>query len=355
MLHKIKGYYNNAFHGLSPISLLKQWYKDPKEWCIDNRNKLQHLAQTNLHLAIYHFNNGDSGDAIFRLHLLKLFSPFPPAAQYYMGRCYMEKFKPNKAKHYLLEYKRTGDQKFATETEYCLQVLDKRPDIDAIPISIVTHNCDRAAKYQRNPVLTEKKGQISLQRQICDMLATSLTNNEQSLAKNVLDLGCGSGILGQYIRQARMANVIVGVDISSKMLEIAQTLQFDGMQTYSRLIHQDVREFFIKSNDRNIYDIVIASNLVTYFRDIKLLFDGIDKLSTETAILVLSFKNTKDQGDQRFIHNIEEFHYSKQYIQRVIADTVWEINMDQSASIKSREDMTILLLSKKAALNDSIT
>lgn len=345
MLRKIKEYYNDTFRGLSPLAVLKQAWHDCKAWFIDNRQKLHNLTQTNLDLAAYHFHNGDSSDTIFRLQLLKLFGSFPPAAHYYMGRCYMEKFKTDKAKQYLMSYKQSGDNQFTIEATYCLSVLEKHADIHDIPLSIVTHNFDKAAKHQKNLLTVEKKGNASLPKQVYDILIKYLTDSERSLTKNVLDLGCGTGALGQHLRQARMANSIVGVDVSSKMLDIAQALQYDGMKTYSRLVRQDVREFFAKSKDYNIYDVVIASDLITYFRDIAFLLEQIDRFSTPDSVVMLSFKNTKI--DQKFMHSIEEFHYSKQYVQTVVADTMWELKMAQEVSIKSSSDMTILLLVKK--------
>ncbi|MDJ1407369.1 MAG: class I SAM-dependent methyltransferase [Candidatus Midichloria sp.] len=38
----------------------------------------------------------------------------------------------------------------------------------------------------------------------------------KSLGNNVLDMGCGTGTIGQLLRESRIANAVVGVDISKK-------------------------------------------------------------------------------------------------------------------------------------------
>jgi predicted TPR repeat methyltransferase len=350
MLKIIKKYYNDHCRGRSLLATLKEAIGHCRKLLIENRYKFQHLSQTNFDLAVYHFDNGDIRDALFRLRLLRWFGVFSPGAHYYMGRCYMGKFQYNKAKRFFTEYTNSGDGQFSIESLYCLKIIDKQRDIDAIPLSIIVHNFDKMAKYCSPLLLNKNNALTSVQRQIHDIIETYLTNRDISFVSSVLDLGCGPGILGQYLRQSQIANILIGVDASSKMLEIAKSWRCEGAKTYSKVIHKDIREFCSQSKDRNTYDMVLATGLIPYFTDIQGLLSNIDRLVAQEGLLVLSFARSTTK-EKSFIANLDEFRYSRKYVEDIVAKTNWII---QSAIDLAPENVTVLLLDRQGK-NDLAT
>lgn len=73
---------------------------------------------------------------------------------------------------------------------------------------------------------------------------------------DVLDLGCGTGLAGLEI--SPYTRRLVGVDLSSKMLEIAQS-----RNVYHRLEHSDLLPM-MQAEESSSYDVVIAADVFVY-------------------------------------------------------------------------------------------
>ncbi len=75
-----------------------------------------------------------------------------------------------------------------------------------------------------------------------------------SLKGSIVDLGCGTGLIGQIIKTSE--NILTGVDLSSKMLEKAQE-----KAVYSDLICEDIVSF-LKRNKK--FDWAVAADVLGY-------------------------------------------------------------------------------------------
>ena len=81
----------------------------------------------------------------------------------------------------------------------------------------------------------------------------------------VLELGCGSGVLGKYIKEK--CHMYIGVDLSRKMLNF-----FSKNSTLEELnLIQGITDFIPFSN--HVFDVVIINGVTMYFPDDKLLLD----------------------------------------------------------------------------------
>lgn len=74
---------------------------------------------------------------------------------------------------------------------------------------------------------------------------------------NVLDLGCGTGLIGAALKSAK--NTFDGVDVSSKMLDEARK-----KGVYEHLYKDDAVSFLQKNKD-NVYNIVLSFDVFCYF------------------------------------------------------------------------------------------
>lgn len=98
-------------------------------------------------------------------------------------------------------------------------------------------------------------------------------NLPQKEFKNILDLACGTGTYSLKLKYN--FNSLTGVDISKKMLEKAKEKSL-----YTRLIHQDIISFL--EEDKQSYDLIIASDLIPYLPEVMPLFKGVfNRLETE--------------------------------------------------------------------------
>ena len=81
-------------------------------------------------------------------------------------------------------------------------------------------------------------------------------------AFTVIDVGCGTGALGEAIVNIRPKSEIEGVDISPEMLEVAKTkLRADGSQVYSELHEADLTETIYFA--ANYFDYLVSAGAFT--------------------------------------------------------------------------------------------
>jgi predicted TPR repeat methyltransferase len=76
----------------------------------------------------------------------------------------------------------------------------------------------------------------------------------------VLDLGCGTGLMGAAIRD--LAGELVGVDLSPAMVAAAQ-----AKQLYDRLVVGDLLEFL--AADAGSFDLILAADVLVYMDDLR--------------------------------------------------------------------------------------
>jgi len=87
---------------------------------------------------------------------------------------------------------------------------------------------------------------------------------------SVLELGCGSGVLGKYIKER--CHQYVGVDLSQKMLNF-----FSEDSTLEQItLIQGITDLIPFSN--HVFDIVIINGVTMYFPDDKILLDTLTEM-----------------------------------------------------------------------------
>jgi predicted TPR repeat methyltransferase len=85
----------------------------------------------------------------------------------------------------------------------------------------------------------------------------------QGYKYSAIDLGCGTGLMGEQIKD--LCGYLVGVDLSEKMLEIARKKNI-----YDELLSKDIVVAVAESNVK--YDLVLATDVFVYIGDLAELF-----------------------------------------------------------------------------------
>jgi len=131
----------------------------------------------------------------------------------------------------------------------------------------------------------------------------AVLSNRKNL--NILDLGCGTGICGDYFRET--ARRLVGVDLSSKMLDKARS-----RNVYDALIIGELLEAFKQADAQ--YDLIIAADVFVYLGSLKPIFRAVAAALVPGGIFAFSIEKTDSQEPYilhkggRYAHTIEYIH-----------------------------------------------
>ncbi len=114
-----------------------------------------------------------------------------------------------------------------------------------------------------------------------------------------LDLGCGTGLSGRALRAA--CDVLVGVDLSEKMLEKAKLAG-----GYDELHCADLLGFLERESAP--FDLVTAADVLNYLGDLSLVFRRVRARLTDAGAFVFSTEAGRDAGfaldrTGRFLHD----------------------------------------------------
>jgi predicted TPR repeat methyltransferase len=86
---------------------------------------------------------------------------------------------------------------------------------------------------------------------------------DRSSPLTILDIGCGTGIVGLCLSELITESVIDGVDISAEMLHVASTkLRVDTKPVYGQLFEADLTEPISFANAK--YDVAISAGTFTH-------------------------------------------------------------------------------------------
>jgi predicted TPR repeat methyltransferase len=104
----------------------------------------------------------------------------------------------------------------------------------------------------------------------------------------VLDLGCGTGLLGAALAPAGAG--ITGIDLSAEMLERAA-----ARGVYARLVKSDLVEY-LRGADAGSFDAVLAADVFVYLGDLEAVFEGVARALAPGGLFAFSVE-ALDTGD----------------------------------------------------------
>lgn len=122
--------------------------------------------------------------------------------------------------------------------------------------------------------------------------------------RRILDLGCGTGLMGKYVY--RYASTLVGVDISGNMLT-----QANHKKIYNALFQEDNLKFLI--HHEQSYDLIIAADVFIYAGDLEKLFFACAKRLNRQGIFAFSLE--KNESTENFtLSPSGRFQHSPHYV-----------------------------------------
>ena len=169
-----------------------------------------------------------------------------------------------------------------------------------------------------------------LNYQIPKLIRSHICDNNNSGIGSVLDLGCGTGLIGAEIRSK--CSRLVGVDLSKGMLEIAKSKRI-----YDNLIHGEVIKYLSEHNLD--FDFFIAADVFVYIGDLSRVFELIKKRNKRTGNLVFSTEHCLTGN-----YHLEQsgrYSHSKKYIKSLISYYGYSLTMFKKIPLRKENQSFI--------------
>lgn len=138
--------------------------------------------------------------------------------------------------------------------------------------------------------------------------------------KRLLDLGCGTGLTGEALRD--MADDITGIDISENMVEIAH--EKDLYET----LYVAEAEDFLEDNDDEPFDIITATDVLPYLGALEPLFFGAAENLNAGGLLIFSSETLPEAtlaGRPYMVGPHQRFAHAETYVRERLAATGFDV------------------------------
>ena len=160
-----------------------------------------------------------------------------------------------------------------------------------------------------------------------------LLKNDKKIS--VLDLGCGSGLCGKYIKKTFKKSQITGVDISAQMLKVAEE-----KKVYDLLIKSDITNCFDGENIS--FDVVVASDVLTYFGDLNSVFKKVASLVCKNGVFIFTISENKINENDYFLMPSSRFVHSQKYVENMIKKYAYIVIKNERKILRKEGDKDIV-------------
>lgn len=126
---------------------------------------------------------------------------------------------------------------------------------------------------------------------------------------DILDLGCGTGLLGAKLKP--LANTLIGVDLSRQMLDKAKERAI-----YDELVCDDIVKFTCADERR--YDLVTSTDVFIYVGDLSAIFTAVASRLNDNGLFAFSVEST--DGDGYELKDTGRYQHSRDYLERLARD-----------------------------------
>jgi len=145
----------------------------------------------------------------------------------------------------------------------------------------------------------------------------------------ILDLGCGTGLVGVALENLATGGRLDGIDISPRMLESARTRGI-----YSELILGDIETVLAQRGPR--YDLIASADTMTYFGDLAPVFSGVAKRLEEGGFYVFASEAKTGEGWEKT--KVHRYRHGESYIRAEAARAGLEIVEIGECTLRQEEN-----------------
>lgn len=128
-----------------------------------------------------------------------------------------------------------------------------------------------------NKKVLDKKGRMRIAKQIVKLINSTVNKNTK-----VLDIGCSSGVISEYL--AKQFGSVVGIDVDENALKIARRTK----ELNLKFLNMDATRMKFADNS---FELIILNQVHYYFKNQKKLFSEIYRVLKPGGVVFLSGTN----------------------------------------------------------------
>jgi len=147
----------------------------------------------------------------------------------------------------------------------------------------------------------------------------------------ILDLGCGTGLAGIYLKD--ISEYLVGIDLSSKMLKKAE-----ARSLYDELITSGIEQYFAAHNFQP--EIVVSADVFVYIGDIASIFKAVSESIQDDGLFVFSTEDTQD-ANEFLLKDSGRFAHNEKYIRSLAESNDFNLVDNEKTIIRYEADEPI--------------
>ena len=166
----------------------------------------------------------------------------------------------------------------------------------------------------------------------------------------ILDLGCGTGLCGEQLKNLAVNRKLIGVDLSEKMLEIAEK---KGI--YNKLVNDDLCHYL--ENSEYFYQVIAASDVLTYFGDLTKVFVRVSRCLLPDGLFAFTFSENEENNSDFFLMPSGRFVHSPSYIERALKSSGLQIISSERHVLRNEAEIPVygyIIIAKKPELAKQI-
>ncbi|MCX7384550.1 MAG: methyltransferase domain-containing protein [Alphaproteobacteria bacterium] len=176
-----------------------------------------------------------------------------------------------------------------------------------------------------------------------DFSTLSGANPPASLGR-VLDLGCGTGLVGLMINDLPMID-LTGIDLSAKMLEEAR-----AKGIYATLAHSDILAYLAGSTDQ--WDTVIGADVLCYFGNLEAVFHALRQRMRRGGRFVFSVEQCAETAPGWRLGSQGRYAHARSFVEAALQAAGFEIDVVREETLRHEAGAAVaglLIATRKVA------
>ncbi len=272
-------------------------FQDAKDYCEKSLSSQPKSVDINYLLGVIFNRLSEKVKAISCYHAALQLDPNYFPALNNLAVIYLEQQNISAAKHYFEQALRQDPEN--QSIQHTLNAIAGGKNVGGLKKEYIQTLFDSYADHYEQHLTTSLD--YAVPRTLKEIIQHYIKNDNPRW--KLLDLGCGTGLCGELFKD--WASELVGVDISSKMIDVARE-----KDCFDELIASENEEYL--SHIENRFDLILAADVFIYQGDLsKILSACFDALTPKG---LFAFTTEIDSGEKFSLQQTGRFAHAYKYV-----------------------------------------